>query len=397
MGDDTDPTMRVVYVNKMWPVHDGGGGEVRLWEIARRLARRGHDVTIVCGRSRAGLPSSTTVEGVRIETVRVLPELLFRLRGVSFFLARYLFYLVSRPAIARAARQAEVLMDCATPVASDALPVARRARRPCAVTVYETFGGNWFRLRGPVTALLGYLGERRLLGRTYDAYVTLSPETAKDLLAHGVPPERLHLVTAGAGVERAASRSARPRAGTRRLEVVCVSRLVPQKNLASLLRAWRIVLAGSRAARLRIIGEGTLRPKLEALARRLGIADSVVFEGFLAEEQKWHALDTADVFAFPSRREGWGLALLEAELAGLPVVAYDLSVFRAFVTSGREGFLVPPGDEPGFARALVRLLDEPELRATMGAAAAERAGTFTWDRAALEEEQILTGLVETSR
>jgi glycosyltransferase involved in cell wall biosynthesis len=384
--------MRILYVNKMWPVHEGGGGEVRLWEIARRLAGRGHEVTIVCGRSRPGLAATTQIEGVRIETVRVLPEAIFRLTRISFFLARYLFYLVSRSAIARAARQADVVMDCATPVASDALPVARRAGLRCAVTVYETFGREWFRLRGPVTALLGYLGERRLFRRHYDSYVTLSPETAQDLLARGVPADRLHLVTAGAGVERPASRVRRP-ADDRILEVVCVSRLVPQKNVASLLRAWKALLSEGRRARLRIIGEGTLRPVLERLARRSGIETSVVFEGFVSEERKWAALDNAQVFAFPSLREGWGLALLEAQLAGLPVVAYDLPVFQAFVSSGRHGFLVPPSDETAFARALARLLDDQELRARLGSAGAAQAARFTWDRAADEEERLLESLV----
>jgi glycosyltransferase involved in cell wall biosynthesis len=384
--------MRILYVNKMWPVHEGGGGEVRLWEIARRLAQRGHEVTIVCGRSRPGLPATTQIEGVRIETVRVLPEGVFRLTRISFFLARYLFYLVSRSAIARAARQADVVMDCATPVASDALPVARRAGRPCAVTVYETFGRQWFRLRGPITALLGYLGERRLFRRHYDAYVTLSPETAHDLLAQGVPADRLHLMTAGAGVERPDSAGRRP-GDDQILEVICVSRLVPQKNVASLLRIWRVVVSEDRPARLRIIGEGTLRPALVRLARRSGIETSVVFEGFVSEERKWAALDSADVFALPSLREGWGLALLEAQLAGLPVVAYDLPVFQAFVSSGRHGFLVPPSDEAAFAHALARLLDDQELRARLGSAGARQAARFTWDRAADEEERLLASLV----
>jgi glycosyltransferase involved in cell wall biosynthesis len=384
--------MRILYVNKMWPVHEGGGGEVRLWEIARRLAQRGHDVTIVCGRSRPGLPATSQVEGVRIETVRVLPEVLFRLTHVSFFLARYLFYLVSAPSIARAARQAEVVMDCATPVASDALPVARRAGLPCAVTIYETFGRQWFRLRGPVTALLGYLGERRLFRRAYDAYVTLSPATADDLRARGVPPERVHLVTAGAGVERPEPHG-REIPDDQMLDVVCVSRLVPQKNVGSLLRAWRVVQSEGRHARLHIIGEGTLRPALQRMARHSGIEASVVFEGFVSEERKWAALDGAAVFAFPSLREGWGLALLEAQLAGLPVVAYDLPVFQAFVKSGLHGFLVPPGDEEAFANALTRLLDDRELRARLGSAGAQQAARFTWNRAPDEEERLLASLV----
>jgi glycosyltransferase involved in cell wall biosynthesis len=389
--------VRILYVNKMWPVGEGGGGEVRLWQIARRLAARGHEVTIVCGRHRPDLPAKAVVEGVALRTVRVLPGWVFHWRTASYFLARYLFYLLSGPAIARAVPRADVVVDCATPIASSALAVARRFGRPCLITVYETFGRDWFRVRGPVTAMLGYLGEGRLFRGRYDGYITLSPDTAAQLRSRGVPAERIHRVAAGAAAERPSPRDPRARGSTPLPEVVCLARLVPQKNVAALLRVWPRVLAAAGPARLRIVGEGSLRPALERATVEAGISDSVWFEGFVPEERKWQILDGADLFAFPSLREGWGLALLEAGLAALPVVAYDLPVYSAFVENGTHGLLVRAGDEGAFAEAVIRLLRDPAARRRMGEQNEKDAVRYDWDRATDEEERTLGDALGSAR
>src|SRR5262249_21012591 len=75
-----------------------------------------------------------------------------------------------------------------------------------------------------------------------------------------------------------------------------------------------------------------------------------------AELPAWFA--AADVFAFPSTKEGWGLVVLEAMSAGLPVVASDLPVFREYLRPGRDALLVPTGDPPALAAALAAVLDD---------------------------------------
>ncbi len=79
--------MRILYVNKASPFTIGGA-ELRLWEIARRLASRGHKVQIVCGRNLPELPNRQRADGIYIHNVTVLPSWLFRFRKLSFFLAQ---------------------------------------------------------------------------------------------------------------------------------------------------------------------------------------------------------------------------------------------------------------------------------------------------------------------
>jgi len=306
---------------------------------------------------------------------------------LSFFLARYIFYFLSLPAIFRSARQADIIIDCASPVVSGAGIVSKLLGKPCVVKIYETFGRDWFRLKGPVTATLGYLAEAYFFTQTYDAYLTLSQQTVATIVGHGKPPERIHHLRHGVGVCRPAPPVRL--VGGRSPEVVCISRLTKQKNVASLLKAWKAVTAESDRARLRIIGDGPERKNLERLADTLSVSGSVTFEGRVTEERKWALLDQASAFAHPSLQEGFGIVFLEAMAAGLPVVAYDLPVFREVFNGGEHGFLVSLDDHRQMADRLLKLLQDDSLRYEVSRRNLEYAGQFSWERATDQEENAL--------
>ncbi len=381
--------MHILYVNKTSPFTKGG--DLRLWEIARRLVSRGHEVSVVCGRNLPGLPKRQLVDGVCIHNVTVLPSWMFRFQTLSFFLARYLFYFASIPAIFRSARKVDIVVDVATPAISGAGMISKLLKKPCVVTIYQIYERSWFELHGPVTATLGYLADLYLFIQTHDAYITTSPHWADRLVSYGKPPERIYLQRYGIGFHRSA-RLAHPDPEGRVLEVVFLGRLSKQKNVASLLRAWKIVSAELEQARLRIIGDGPERENLEKLASQLSIFGSVIFEGHVggaAEERKWKLLDQASVFAFPSTREGFPGVVLEAMAAGLPVVAYDLPTFRGFLNDGEHGFLAPVDDHRQMADRLLKLLQNDSLRCEISRRNAEYARRFTWERATDQEENTL--------
>jgi glycosyltransferase-like protein len=124
----------------------------------------------------------------------------------------------------------------------------------------------------------------------------------------------------------------------------------------------------------------------------LRLDDDVVLVGTVpdAELPAWYA--AADVLAFPSTKEGWGLAVLEAMSAGLPVVTSDLPVFREYLTSGRDALLVPVDDAPALASALTAVLDAPDLAASLREAALATAQRFTWARSAAEHQAIYASI-----
>jgi hypothetical protein len=113
----------------------------------------------------------------------------------------------------------------------------------------------------------------------------------------------------------------------------------------------------------------------------------VVFLGRVSDAEKAQLFRTADIYCSPATGgESFGIVLLEAMAAGTPIVASDIHGYKGVVRRGREGLLVPPRDPKGLAEAIARLLDDPELRARMGAAGQERAAEFSWPRVTAKVE-----------
>lgn len=186
----------------------------------------------------------------------------------------------------------------------------------------------------------------------------------------GVHPEQVVVIPNGVPPPRRVWQPAR------RGLVGTVGRLRPQKDLPTLLRAFQTVLQSLPAAELWIIGEGELRPALEAQAARLGIAPRVQFLGERGDLPE--LLACLDVYAHPARFEGMPNAVMEALAAGLPVVATDVDGVRELIVHAQTGWLVPPGDAGALAAQLVYTLTHPDEARRVGAAAARRmAGHFT--------------------
>jgi len=124
----------------------------------------------------------------------------------------------------------------------------------------------------------------------------------------------------------------------------------------------------------------------------LRLDDDVVLLGTVpdAELPGWYA--AADVLAFPSTKEGWGLAVLEAMSAGLPVVVSDLPVFREYLRPGQDALMVPVDDAAALAAALGTVLDDAALADRLRAAGYQVCARFTWDRCAAEHQRIYPDL-----
>lgn len=150
-----------------------------------------------------------------------------------------------------------------------------------------------------------------------------------------------------------------------------VARLEEQKGHEHLLRAFAMLLQGGRRADLWLVGDGPLRPRLEALAEGLGIASRVKFLGTRPDVPA--LLARMDVLALPSLWEGLPNAVVEAMAAGLPVAATDVDGTPEVAVDGRTALLVPPRAPAALGQALATLLDDPALRRSMGRAGRERA------------------------
>jgi len=193
--------------------------------------------------------------------------------------------------------------------------------------------------------------------------------------AYGLAPAAVAVVPEGidlAAWPRAPRRPAGPPT------ILSVARQYPRKNTRSLLEAMPRVRRAVPDARLRVVGAGPELPALQRLARRLGLESCVRFLGAVPDGRVRAEFARAHVFCLPSLQEGFGIVYLEAMAAGLPVVAGDRTAAAEVVAPRETGLLVPPRDPEALAGALVRLLEDPALRARMGAAGRTRAEAHAW-------------------
>jgi phosphatidylinositol alpha-1,6-mannosyltransferase len=182
--------------------------------------------------------------------------------------------------------------------------------------------------------------------------------------------------------------------------VVCVSRMVPRKGQDMLIRAWPAVRAAAPGdPLLLLVGDGPYRSRLDRLARRSGVAGSVLFTGPVSWDDLPACYDAGTIFAMPCRTrragldvEGLGIVYLEASATGLPVVGGDSGGAPDAILDGETGYVVPGRDVTALAGRLTRLLADPAGAAAMGdkgQAWIERE--WTWDLVAGRLQRILAG------
>ncbi len=170
-----------------------------------------------------------------------------------------------------------------------------------------------------------------------------------------------------------------------------ISNFRPVKRVTDVIRTFARVRAGGDA-RLIMVGDGPDRTAAEEEARALGVHQDVQFLGRI--ENVAPLLSAADLFLLPSESESFGLSALEALACSVPVIASEVGGLPEVVRHGETGFLAPLGDTEAMAAAARRLLDDPALRRTMGAAAAADArARFSLEAIVAEYERLYADAV----
>jgi glycosyltransferase-like protein len=208
----------------------------------------------------------------------------------------------------------------------------------------------------------------------------------------------------GAGRERADQLRASVGAAHRPL-LLAVGGVEPRKGSDTLMAA----LAGMKSTRsdppvLAVLGGHSFQDHRAYRDRVIGslgelsleLDKDVVLLGTVPDDDvpAWYA--AADALAFPSVKEGFGLAVLEALSAGTPVVTSDLPVFREYLVHGHDALLVRVGDAPGLQSALSAVLDDAVLRAGLVRAGTRTAARFTWTRSAVRHRELYRSMVGRS-
>jgi glycosyltransferase involved in cell wall biosynthesis len=205
----------------------------------------------------------------------------------------------------------------------------------------------------------------RLAARMADRVVCVSDDAASLTVREGVSPRRVCTIRNGIDLVQFACTGPAENG-----PVVTVARLSPEKDLATLVHAAALVARVRPSFRLEVAGDGICMPELRRLTAELGLEKHVRWHGAVRDVPA--LLGRAALFVLPSVEEGISLALLEAMARGLPTVATRVGGNPEVVVDGETGLLVPARDPEALARALLRLLDDPETRLRLGAAGRQR-------------------------
>jgi len=378
--DSPDRRLRLLFFYDAVYPESLGGVEHRNYQLARALARRGHEVTIAGWFDAVDSGDS----GVRY----------LRLPGkAGLYTAEGKRSTLAAIRLALAAARLDLSQYDAVETANipyiHVVPLSVRAwlqRRPLFVTWHEYWGLYWRDylpgFRWPVYAALEWLAAQ--LGTRTSAVSTFTAERLRrrrlrkqeiTLIPNGIPLERIRSVPI-----------AEPGP-----PLVYAGRLLREKRLDLLLEAVRALPAREDGRLLTIIGDGPDRERLQRLAAGLGVEDRVEFTGRLpAPEDVWSRMTSARIAVQPSSREGFGMFPLEAMALGLPVVYCESpeSALPELVRNGVEG-VETPADAHSLARTLDHLLANPAEVERMAQAARLRAAEYDWDAIAARFEAMV--------
>jgi glycosyltransferase involved in cell wall biosynthesis len=239
--------------------------------------------------------------------------------------------------------------------------------------------------------------------RRADRIIAVSENTRRDALrSYPLDPEKIVVIPEGVeprfrpDIEREVVAGVRRRLRLPERFVLSVGTIEPRKNHATLVEAYAslrdrhpdvgLVIAG---------GRGWLYERFFERVRGLGLDGQVVFAGHVPDEDMPALFNAAEVFAFPSEFEGFGLPPLEAMACGIPVVCSDAASLPEVV--GDAGMLVSPRDVGAWVQAIDRLLGDATLRAGFGARGLTRARRFSWDAAADRTLEVYRSVLDSSR
>lgn len=319
-----------------------GGLESHVYYLARGLVERGHEVAVVTSRSLPGAAAEEDMDGIRVHRTW------FPARNPWGWAAHALG---SVPSTLAGARRADVIHAQAFP---SVVPGAL-ARKASGAPLVATFHTSHFLTRAERPLWRPLLGR---LVRAPDHALAASQEisaVAMDL-APGVKVEAL-----ANGVETRLFRRVEPTlAGGDRLRVLVPRRLFPKNGVEYFLRALPLAVAEVDLEAV-LIGDGPERQRLEGLVRELGMVARVTFMGKRAHREMPGLLSSGDLAVIPSLMEATSVAALEAMACELPVLASRVGGLPEIVDD-EVGALCPPGDPATLAGAMVRLLQDPDLR-----------------------------------
>ncbi len=371
--------MKIAMVTEFYyPKHGGISEHIR--SLSRELAYRGHEVVVITGqRSREAV-----VDGPRVETLGRSIEIPYN--GSLSSVTIGLRLRSSMSALLR--RESPDILHVHNPL-MPTLPLLALsvAEVPVVATLHSSYPRDtWADLM------------RAPLGRLWSAIriaIPVSPAAHRPVAGRFRADFRI--VPNGVDYADILAACCRiHRAEGRRPAILFAGASVPRKGLSVLVQAFTLLRGRGVDAELIVAGDGPGTARAARMVPR-AIRGDVRFLGSLPRSRLLECYAASDIFCAPSLgRESFGMVLMEAMAASLPVVASDIEGYRDVVTHGKEGLLVPPGDPEALAHALESLLRNAGARHLLGEQGRRKAAGFAWPSVARRIEEIYSEVLGCS-
>ena len=371
--------MKICFFIDFFLPHYYGGGQVRLCELAKRLQKKGHEITIVTMR-HPNVSEQETVEGLNIQHIgpviqhpptRTIKDLFVFFFAVRTWLKQHRYDVVCAEGMS--------LFPCyffagSTPVVATVHDVSTEAK------------DQWFGL-----GTISRLGEKVALKLPYARIITVSNAVKQELISrYHVSQQRIAVIPNAVDAKKLQTVRALP---LQKKTLVFIGRFIPHKHVDDLLQAFAKVHKINRSVQLLLFGSGPEEENLRRLTKELLLEKGVQFYINAPTKEVMGRLKCSAALVLPSTREGFGITLAEAGVLGIPVIAYDIPAVREVVLNNKTGILVPVRDVEELANAVLFMLKYPKKAQLLGRAAQSYiCSSFNWDVSAQLFDELLKNL-----
>lgn len=347
-----------------------GGGEIYIFEQAKRWVKMGHEVMLFCGEDREKkLPPHEVIQGIKI----------YRKGGrYSLYLWAIWYYL------SKFRGKVDIVIDVENGVPFFT-PLFCRIPKVCYA--YHIHGDQFFYELPKPLSYIGFIIERYIFPLLYKRLpiVAISQTTKRQLVNIGLPANNITVIYSGInGIYR---KAVRPPIKLASPTILYLGRIKKYKRVDLLVALFGQIVKKIPKARLIVAGWGTEASHLTDIIMKSPLRKKISLIGPVSNEEKRLLLSKSWVFVNPSIGEGWSIAVIEANLYGTPAVSFNVSGLAESIQQGKTGLLAKNADD--LIVKICNVLTDKSLRDKLSKNASQWAQSFSWDRSAKESLRIL--------
>jgi glycosyltransferase involved in cell wall biosynthesis len=383
--------MKIVYLSKTSILSFAGGAELRTEKVTAELAKNGHEVIVLCGKTDPTLPSTVAENNRKIKHIKCVPDFVLNYNRVGFYLTLGLFPIFSLLPLLNEIQKddVDIVVDLMTPHPTLAVILCKIYGVRIATVIHGFFDSSIFETYNPIISIIQLLVQNFLRIFRYDLLITPTEHIKENIIEYGVRSENIEVIPNGVEMDE----YQHDIHTANRKDIVVIGRLTKTKGHDTIIKSLsKLKQSRNRVPNLHIIGGGPYKSQLHQQAIESGVSNEVIIHGYVEEDRKLELMQSALLFVYASKYESFGIVLLEAMAAGLPIIAVDNPAYHDFFENGKNGYLV--SDSPTvIADKIGEFLDNPDLVQTISNNNRKKVTRdFSWAQIATDTENTLNSI-----